>query len=131
LKRIWLKQGQRSCCKFVKVRVGIDVNRPLTTGFPLVREDFSVLWIPFKFEKLGSFCYGCGILGHDIKDCADEEIQKLWKEGITLGVSGNWLRAENNEYQPGIDLEALSKVDIAECSKKKSKNDVVEPMVVA
>jgi hypothetical protein len=122
--------GTGSCCKFVKVRVGIDVNRPLTTGFPLVREDLSVLWILFKFEKLGSFCYGCGILGHDIKDCADKEIQKLWKKGITLGVSGNWLRAENNEYQPGIDLEALSKVDIAECSKKKSKNDV-ESMVVA
>ena len=44
----------------------------------------------------------------------------MWKEGITLGVFGNWLRAENDEYQPGIDLEALSKVDIAECSKKKN-----------
>ena len=35
----------------------------------------------------------------------------------TLGVFGNWLRAENNEFQPGIDLEGLRTSDMTECSK--------------
>jgi hypothetical protein len=91
------------------VRVGIDVSRPLPTGFPMVKKDLYVLWNPFKYEKLGSVSYGCCILGHDIKDCPDEETQKLWKEGITLGIHGNWLKAENSEFQPGIDLVRLNK----------------------
>ena len=54
--------------RYVRVRVGIDVHTPLLTGFLLDREDLDlpVLWIPFKYEKLGSFCYGCGVMGHDI-----------------------------------------------------------------
>ena len=54
-------------CHFVRVRVGFEINRPLPTGFPLDQGKLPALWIPFKFERLGNFCYGCGILGHDIK----------------------------------------------------------------
>jgi hypothetical protein len=54
-------------------------------------------------------------LGHDIKDCHENEIQKLWKEKVTLGIHGNWLRSEASEFQPGIDLEELKNSDLAEC----------------
>jgi hypothetical protein len=60
--------------RYVRVRVSMVVDNPLITGFPLVRESFPTLWIPFKYEKLGNFCYGCGHLGHDIKDCPNDEV---------------------------------------------------------
>ena len=69
--------GDEAGKRYVRVRVSIVVDKPLITGFPLVRESFPTIWIPFKFEKLGNFCYGCGHIGHDIKDCPDEEVQIL------------------------------------------------------
>ena len=103
--------------KYVRVQVGIDVNTPLITGFPLGREQLPILWIPFKYERLGSFCYGCGLLGHEIRSCPDVELQKLWKEGKSMGVYSSWLRAESSEYQPRIDLDGLMSSDMAECSR--------------
>jgi hypothetical protein len=37
------------------------------------------------------------------------------KEGITSGIYGKWLKAENPEFQPGIDLKSLKNSDVAEC----------------
>ncbi len=87
--------------------MSLEVNRPLVTSFPLDRENLPLLWIPFKYERLGKFCYGCGRLGHEIKNCAEEEIQ---------GVFGNWLCAENCEFQPEIDLVSLRDLNLAESS---------------
>ena len=102
--------------RFVRVRVGIDINQPLRTGFPLYRKKLPALWIPFKFEKLGNFCYGCGLLGHDSRECPDGDSHKLGKEGEMERIYGSWLRAENSEFQPGIDLEELQCSDLAECN---------------
>jgi hypothetical protein len=84
-------------------------------GFPLDRKPIHPLWIQFKFEKLGLFCYECGMLGHDIKDCVDVEVQKLWRERVMLGIHGSWLRSEVSEFQPGIDLDELENSDRSEC----------------
>lgn len=27
------------------------------------------VWLPFKYECLPTFCFGCGHMGHGIKDC--------------------------------------------------------------
>ena len=36
-----------------------------------------------------------------------------------MGIFGNWLRADNGEFQPGIDLINLRNSDIIECSASK------------
>ncbi|KAL0000840.1 hypothetical protein SO802_014621 [Lithocarpus litseifolius] len=56
----------------VRVQVEMDISCPLVPGFPLERDHLPVLWIPFKFEKLGNFCFGCGMLGHDHRSCQDK-----------------------------------------------------------
>lgn len=95
----------------------VDISCPLVPGFPLEREQLPDLWIPFKFEKLGNFCFGCGMLGHDQRDCQDKGAQILLKEGVSLNFFGKWLRADNDEFQPGINLDTLTNPNMAECSK--------------
>ena len=82
----------------IRVRVEMDVGKSLCIGFHMNREKLLALWIPFKYEKLGNFCYRCGLLGHEVKACRDGEVQALLKKGITIGVHGNWLRAESSEF---------------------------------
>ena len=50
---------------FLRVRVLLDGREPLPTGFRLSREDGSVSWVEFKYEKLVKLCYKCGRLGHN------------------------------------------------------------------
>ena len=87
--------------------MSLEVNRPLVTGFPLDRVNLPLLWIPFKYERLGKFWYGCDRLGHEIKNCAKEEIH---------GAFGNWLRAENCEFQLEIDLVSFRDLNLIESS---------------
>nr|POE99079.1 hypothetical protein CFP56_56263 [Quercus suber] len=110
----------------VRVRIEIDVSCPLVPGFPLERDQLPDLWIPFKFEKLGNFSYGCGMLGHDQRDCPNKGVQLLLKEGVNFGFYGKWLRADNNEFQPGIKLENLlnpNRLDM-EATTSASKSSV-------
>ncbi len=88
--------------KYVKVRVEIDISCPLCPGFPLDR----------------------GRLGHEMRACLGKESQVQLKEDIPIGRFGCWLRAESKEFQPGIDLESLNKLDSTECFRSKL------PMVV-
>ena len=66
----------------------IDVERPLCRGVS-VKMDGKPMWIKIKYVKVPEFCYGCGCLGHVLKDCnvilcedTKEELQ-----------DGPWLRA--------------------------------------
>nr|POE51181.1 hypothetical protein CFP56_49398 [Quercus suber] len=85
--------------RYIQVRVEVDINCSLALGFPLERDHLLELWVPFKYEKLGNFCFGCGLLGHDQRDCQDKGDQLLIKEGV-IGFFSKWLRADNDEFQP-------------------------------
>ena len=77
---------------FLRVRVKIDILKPLSWGRKITLDDGSMGWVSFKYERLPNICYWCGCLTHGDKDC------DLWidSEG-TLPVEarqyGAWLRA--------------------------------------
>ena len=54
---------------FLRVHVEIDVSKPLCRGRSVVLVDNKETWISFKYEKLPNFCYWCGLISHDGKDC--------------------------------------------------------------
>lgn len=60
--------------KFIRVKVGVDVTRPLKRGVNVLVGG-EKLWLPVKYEALPTYCYNCGLLGHTFKYC--ESINRL------------------------------------------------------
>ncbi|KAL2540680.1 Uncharacterized protein Adt_01658 [Abeliophyllum distichum] len=55
--------------KFLRLRVILDVRNPILTGFWLRRPGLKDIWIDFKYENLGQFCYVCGRIGYHYLSC--------------------------------------------------------------
>ena len=55
--------------KCLRVQVKIDVTRRLIRGRKAKVEDGVDRWVLFKYERLPNFCYQCGLLDHDLKEC--------------------------------------------------------------
>uniref|UniRef100_A0A803MR74 CCHC-type domain-containing protein n=1 Tax=Chenopodium quinoa TaxID=63459 RepID=A0A803MR74_CHEQI len=72
-----------------RVRVVVDITKPLRRIQKIRNKKGAITTVQFKYERLSTFCFLCGILGHTEKDCTnveeDEECdEKPW---------GLWLRA--------------------------------------
>ncbi|KAI9101612.1 hypothetical protein K1719_023856 [Acacia pycnantha] len=59
---------------FLRVRVMLNLRNPLAHGFWLPRPDGRTIWISVRYEKLHSFCYSCGKIGHDNRVCTSEKL---------------------------------------------------------
>ena len=81
---------------FLRIRVDIDITKPLMRGKMIHIEDVEEGWVYFKYERLPTFCYCCGILGHQDREC--RTIQPLTGNSTTrttcqqLGDSAKWWR---------------------------------------
>lgn len=57
------KQG-----RVIKILVEVELNKPLLRGTK-INIDGEQEWIDFKYELLPSFCFYCGLIGHQEKSC--------------------------------------------------------------
>lgn len=94
---------------FVRVRVAINVAKPLKRRMKIKQEGDTCSWINFKYERLSSFCFVCGKLGHAERECSvvydnpDKTIVRAygaWLRAPTKSASVNtgsrWLRNMND-----------------------------------
>lgn len=49
----------------------MDVQKPLRRGIFISKATQEKVWIPFKYEMLLNFCFGCGRIGHGTKECTE------------------------------------------------------------
>ena len=54
---------------YLRIRVFIDVRKPLKRKMKIKKAGGEWLWIYFKYERLPLFCFFCGIIGHGEKFC--------------------------------------------------------------
>ena len=54
---------------YMRIRVTIDVRKPLKRRMNLKKVGGDWLWIDLKYERLNIFCFICGLLGHTEKQC--------------------------------------------------------------
>lgn len=77
--------GKDFCRKFLRIRAILDVTKPLLCGFWVRRAGLSDIWIEFKYENLGIFCYKCGRIGNYYKSCKFPAVKAKF---------GPWLNAK-------------------------------------
>ena len=56
--------------RFVRVRVRVDITKPLCRGRVVDLEEGGRVWVSFKYERLPIICYWCGRLDHDERNCS-------------------------------------------------------------
>ncbi|KAI8024636.1 Uncharacterized protein LOK49_LG02G00834 [Camellia lanceoleosa] len=78
----------------MRIRVAIDVRKPLRWGMKLSLSLTDPIWVDFKYERLPIFCYFCGLLGHTDRDC-DAKLSSAEGSRIDVMQYGAWLRMDN------------------------------------
>ncbi|TYG50040.1 hypothetical protein ES288_D10G144100v1 [Gossypium darwinii] len=102
--------------EFCRLRVKLNVQRPLCRGIFVSIGNGNKFWIPFKYEKLPNFCFGCGMLGHSLHDCTEiipAEENRI-REDPPFSLA---LKAELNLVgRESLKLNALAKKLQTQCS---------------
>lgn len=68
---------------YMKIRVLLDVTKPLKRQKKIKRQGEEATFIKFKYERLGNFCYYCGCLGH-IEDYCEKLYSNESDDGTRL-----------------------------------------------
>lgn len=76
--------------EYMRIRIKLDVRFPLKRKKKISRRNKSEFIVNCKYEKLGDFCFVCGLLTHTERFCK----KRLEGESSTLVREwGSWLRA--------------------------------------
>jgi len=129
--------------KFLRVKVEIDLRKPLKRG-TVVKYQGKSLRIYFKYERLPTFCFVCGCIGHQIKDCEEmegkdeiefDEIEEKelpfgqWMKASPLPKIPNDIKKETSSSSCGKSLFAAPSNNHGGSKNDKGKNVEVEQSV--
>jgi hypothetical protein len=91
-------KGPSDQAKFLHIKVEVQVDKPLRRGGYVSSPEGGKAWVDYRYERLPTFCYCCGKLGHDDRDCTSFE------EMVTNGCTnyGEWLRATFGAKEAGM-----------------------------
>lgn len=82
-------EGGRCLGKYARVWVCTSICKPLLRCANIsLGEDAAERLIIFLYEKLPDFCHACGRIGHLMRECSDQDVDK------NKPLFGNWMRAK-------------------------------------
>ncbi|XP_030926558.1 uncharacterized protein LOC115953166 [Quercus lobata] len=90
------RSGQTDQAKFMRVRVDLQLDKPLRRGGRIASVEGEKFWVSFRYERLPTFCFHCGRLGHDLKHC-----QEISNNQSSSNQYGDWLRAQGSSKTGG------------------------------
>jgi 14-3-3 protein epsilon len=93
---------------YMRLKVRINVTKPLQQSWKVRANEGNFVQIIFKYEKLGIFCYLCGLLGHTDKNCPKlfdmdhDDGSRGWSESIRPLTSHQGTSATNKYIKDPI-----------------------------
>ncbi|KAL2895390.1 Intracisternal A-particle Gag-related polyprotein [Bienertia sinuspersici] len=78
--------------RYIRMKVTIDIRKPLRRGLKIATGKNTSKWVDIEYERVGEFCYFCDRLGHIDRDCSFN----VGEEGKTNEIVyryGPWMRA--------------------------------------
>lgn len=73
--------------EFMRLRVRVDVGKPLKRKKKICKKDKTEVVVQCKYERLGDFCFVCGLLSHTERFCK----KKLEESGGSVAREwGSW-----------------------------------------
>ena len=101
------RSWQFNQAKFMRVRVELEIDKPLRRGAYIASSEGERLWLTFKYERLPIVCFICGKLGHDKKHCPTSGV---WQ--TACHQYGDWLRAGGlQKWQPKKETRARTRFE--------------------
>ncbi|XP_020999683.1 uncharacterized protein LOC110281626 [Arachis duranensis] len=88
---LFLMRGRET--RIVKVRVDLDVTKKLQQVIKIAGPNKKIIEIRLKYERIGSFCFLCVHLGHELRNCSSS-LSMENHEGDKEEQWGEWLRAD-------------------------------------
>lgn len=86
------KEADTFYTPYFRIKILVDVTTPLKRGLFFQGVEGSKQWLPVAYERLPTYCFLCGILGHGEVNCP-----KRYEEGFIEPEGnlpyGSWLRA--------------------------------------
>ena len=77
---------------FIRIRITIDVSKPLCHGRVISLDSGKELWVSFKYKRLPNICYWCGCLTHNDKDC-EQWVESEGSFSTESQQFGSWIHA--------------------------------------
>uniref|UniRef100_A0A803QEK7 Zinc knuckle CX2CX4HX4C domain-containing protein n=1 Tax=Cannabis sativa TaxID=3483 RepID=A0A803QEK7_CANSA len=112
---------------YLRIRVTLDVSKPLKRRKKIRTVDGKEFWVNFKYEHVPTFCFICGIMGHSESFCPrlfdtpkDSMVKPygIWMKAITrrknVTMGSKWLRSFqdfSDEKLGGDGSVGVTKVD--------------------
>jgi len=79
-------EGRINSTPYLRVRVWLDLKKPLVRMVPIMLKERMKYLV--QYEKLPSFCYFCGHIGHEVYECGDGiHPKETWGWGDWVRVS--------------------------------------------
>ncbi|KAK6149692.1 hypothetical protein DH2020_017217 [Rehmannia glutinosa] len=105
---------------YMRIRVAFDVRTPLKRRMKLKKSDGGWFWINFKYERLPTFCFYCGFLGHSDKFCVG-----LFNtpNATSDRAYGSWLRAPSRRRQNQVGGQWLRSTTPGQSSDHSHEGD--------
>ncbi|XP_058726827.1 uncharacterized protein LOC131598223 [Vicia villosa] len=114
--------------RFMRLKVNMDLKEPLKHGTIVSFKDKKIR-VHFKYERLPIFCFICGRMGHQIKDCEaveelnDEGFEDIEEQDLAFG---QWLRASplpklTDEFKKRESSSSLCSRELFNASSSQSQ----------